>query len=246
VAVNPPQPSLLALCGDLLRAPEDLVARTADPRAFAHAAPRILAVTIGSAALFGAVVGSYRGGVQIGFAAMKMPLLLLVPLVVGLPSVGALFHLAGKPVHPQRLSMAGLVAVARTALIAVATAPVVWLAFDAGVAYHAAIVLLAGVLVLAGVAGLPSVVAGLGPHTHRTRVAAVAALVILGAVTAQTGWVLRPFVARPRAEVALFRPIEGDIVGSLIRAPLAAVDVYLDYEPRRSPWRDVDVYPGGE
>lgn len=239
-------PSVLALCGDLLRSPEDLVGRAEDRRAFAHAAPRVLLVAVASAALFGAVVGSYRGGAQIAFAALKMPLLLLIPLVVALPAVGALFHVAGRPVAAQRLSMAGLVAVARTALVAVAAAPVVWLAFDGGVVYHGAIVLLAGVLVLAGAAGLPSVARGLGPPTARTRIAALVSVVLLAAVTAQTGWVLRPFVARPRAEVTLLRPIEGDVLGSLVRAPLAALDLYyLEYEPHRSPWRP-DIREGGE
>jgi hypothetical protein len=235
--IEPEGISLLGLCGDLLRSPEAVVDRAAEPRAFARDAPRVLLVAVGCLALFGAVVGSYRGGVQVGYAALKMPLLLLVPLVVGLPAVASLFRLAGQPVAGPRLSMAGLVAVARTALLAVATAPVVWLAYDAGVSYHAAIVVLAGTLLLAGVAGLPSVAAAIGRPTWRTRLATVAALAVLGLVTAQTGWVLRPFVARPTAEVALLRPIEGDVVGSLLRAPLAAADVYLEYTPERSPWR---------
>jgi hypothetical protein len=57
--------------------------------------------------------------------------------------------------------------------------------------------------------------------------------VVLGLVTAQTGWLLRPFVARPTAEVTLFRPVEGDVFGSLARVPLAAVEVYQEYEPQR-------------
>jgi hypothetical protein len=243
---EPGRGSLLGLCGTLLRDPEVLIARATDRRTFAAIAPRVLAVAVVGAALFGAVVGSYRGGVQIGFAALKMPLLLLVPLVVGLPAVGALFHLAGRPVAAQRLSMAGLVAMARTALVAVATAPVVWLAYDSGIGYHAAVVLLAGALLIAGAAGLPSVAAGLGSRTVRTRIAALAALMLLGAITAQTGWVLRPFVARPTAEVSLLRPIEGDILGSLVRAPLAAVHVYQSYSPRRSPWREDGTERRGE
>ncbi|MEZ4242089.1 MAG: hypothetical protein R3F59_39230 [Myxococcota bacterium] len=236
-----PSTTPLALCGELLRDPEGLVARAAAPDAYARLAPRVLGIAVAAAALFGAVVGSYRGGPQVAYAAVKMPLLLLVPLVVGLPAVRALFHLAGRPTGAQTLSMAGLVAMARTSLVALAAAPVLWLAYDATVDYHLAVVLLAGVLVVAGLAGLPSLAKGFGPPTHKSRLAAVAALLLVGAVTAQTGWVLRPFVARPRADVALFRPIEGDILGSLVRAPLAAVDIYVDYAPRRSPWRDVDV-----
>ena len=37
----------------------------------------------------------------------------------------------------------------------------------------------------------------------------------LGVVGAQTGWLLRPFVARPRAEVSFVRPVESDVFSSL-------------------------------
>lgn len=232
-----PGGSMLGLCGLLLRDPHAIVAHADDPQRFAAAVPRVLGIALGAAALFGAVVGSYRGGVQVGYAALKLPALLLVPLVVALPAVAALYRLGGAPIPAARLSLSGLVAVARTALIAVAMAPAVWLAYDSGLGYHAATVLLTAVLALAGLAGLPTVVAGLGPRSVQTRLAALGSVIVLALVTAQTGWVLRPFVARPRAEVTLLRPIEGDIFGSLLRAPLAAADVYLDYDPTRSPWR---------
>lgn len=237
----------LGLGGDLLRAPESVVAQASDAASFAWLAPRVLGIALIGAVVLGAVAGSYRGGVQIGFAAVKMPLLFLVPLVVALPAVRAVYGLAGVELPSRRLALAGLVAMARTSLVAAAMAPAVWLAYDSGLGYHAAIVALAGVLLLAGAAGLPSVAAVVtGRRTLATTAAALGSLVVLGLVTAQTGWVLRPFVARPTAEVTFVRPIEGDVFGSLVRAPLAAADVYLRYEPEHSPWRDRDTRDGGE
>jgi hypothetical protein len=227
--------NLLVLAGEALRDPRALVDRASRREALADLVPKLLALTIGCAAVFGAVVGSYRGGVQIAFAAVKMPAVLLVPLLVALPATGALYRATGAEVDGTRLGVAGLVAVARTALVAAGLAPVLWLLYSFGIGYHLAVVVLAGLLVLAGVPGLATV---LRTMPGRAPLAALGAMVVLGVSTAQVGWVLRPFVARPTAQVTLLRPIEGDITGSLVRAPLAAGDIYLDYAPERSPWRE--------
>jgi hypothetical protein len=231
---DPMDDSILATCGEVLRSPEAVVERGGDRAAFARLVPRLLGVTIFCAAVFGAVAGSYRGGEQIAFAAVKMPLVFLVPLVAALPATRALYQASDVEVDSTRLALAGLVGTARTALLAAGAAPVLWLLYSFGVSYHLAIVALAGVLVLVGTPGLFTVVRAI---PGRAPLAALGAMLILGVVTAQTGWVLRPFVARPRAEVAFLRPLEGNVTGSLLRAPLAASEIYLDYEPARSPWR---------
>lgn len=226
------QTSILPLTASLLREPEALVERCADPDTLARLAPRLLAVTCGSAALFGAVAGSYRGGAQVLFAAAKMPLLFLIPLVVGLPAVRALYEAFEADVRWPRLAGAGLVATARAAVLAAALGPALWLVYSVDPGYHPAVGLMA---LLLAVTGLPALgtVAKATPGGRSRWIPAVASLALLGAITAQTGWLLRPFVARPTAEVTLVRPIEGDVFGSLIRLPLASFDVYLDYAPER-------------
>lgn len=230
-------PSMLALCGLMLRAPADLVARGSHPKTIGAFAPRVLLIALGSALVFGAVVGSYRGGVQIAYAAVKMPLLFVIPLLVTIPALGALLRVFGLPLDKTRLGLAGLVGMARIALVAAAAAPVLWLLYSLTPGYHLATVLLAATLLLAGAAGLPALLSAVAERNSRSWAAAMLGAVLLGVSTAQTGWVLRPFVARPRGEVALLRPIEGDAIGSLLRIPLAAADIYLPYSPERSSWR---------
>ena len=49
---------------------------------------------------------------------------------------------------------------------------------------------------------------------------------------AQSGWLLRPFVARPTVEVAFLRPVEEDIVSALVYTNLSAVDHYPGWDAR--------------
>lgn len=220
------------LCAALLRDPQSLVDDAGDPAVVAWRVPRLVAVTAVSAALFGAVVGSYRGGIQIPYAALKAPLLYGIPLVVGLPASRALFEAFGAEVPWRRLSMAGLVGVARAAVLAAALGPALWLLWSVAPSYHLAVFLMAALLVVSGAPGLATVARAV-PAGPARWLGGAASLVVLGLVTAQTGWLLRPFVARPTAEVTLFRPVEGDVFGSLARVPLASVDVYVPYHPER-------------
>jgi hypothetical protein len=126
---------------------------------------------------------------------------------------------------------------ARTALIAAAAAPILWLCYSLSPGYHLATAFLAATLLLAGFTGLPALLTAVSERSWRARAAALAGVMLLGLTTAQTGWVLRPFVARPRAEVTLLRPVEGDVLGSLARVPLAAAQIFLEYEPRKAEWR---------
>jgi hypothetical protein len=227
-----PDRSFWSLASTLLRDPERLVDEADDPAVVAWAVPRLVAVTAASAAVFGVVVGSYRGGIQIPFAALKAPLLYGVPLLVGLPASRALFAAFGAEVPWSRLSVAGLAGVARAAVLAAALGPALWLLYSLQPGYHLAVLLMALALAVSGAPGLATVARAV-PGGRARWLGGLASLVILGLVTAQTGWLLRPFVARPNAEVTLFRAVEGDVFGSLARVPLASVEVYLPYAPER-------------
>ncbi|MCB9684644.1 MAG: hypothetical protein H6735_06390 [Alphaproteobacteria bacterium] len=223
---------ILATTARVLRSPRGLVEEADDPRVLGRIVPHLLLVTTVGAAVFGAVVGSYRGGEQTLYAALKMPLLYGIPLLVGLPAARALFEAFGAEVRWSRLAVAGLAGTARAAVLAAALGPALWLVYSLAPGYHLAVLLM---VLLLGVAGAPGLltVAEAVPAGRARWLGGLAALAVLGLVTAQTGWLLRPFVARPNAEVTLFRPVEGDVFGSLLRVPLASVDVYLEYEPQR-------------
>jgi hypothetical protein len=72
------------------------------------------------------------------------------------------------------------------------------------------------------------------PSGGRNRpLATFASLAVMGALLAQSGWLLRPFVVRPRAEIAFVRPIESDVYSSLLSVQRSAKGDYRGWDARR-------------
>lgn len=225
--------SIIGVVGAVLSAPRDVVNAGASAEARARLVPQLLAIVAVGAAIYGGVIGAWTGGIQTIYAALKMPLLLLIPIAVGLPAVRVMFSTVDEDVGWDRLTLAGLVAAARTAILAAAAGPVLWLVWSVTWSYHDATLILALSLAAVGLPGLAAIRHAL-PRVGPTSWPAIAASVlVIGLATMQTGWVLRPFVARPGAEVALLRPMEADIMRSLWATGRSSVGDYghFDAEP---------------
>ena len=63
--------------------------------------------------------------------------------------------------------------------------------------------------------------------------AAMTAIGIVGLSLMQTGWLLRPFITRPTAELTFLRPVEEDVFSSLEATGRASVGLF-SWEARRS------------
>lgn len=225
--------NLLSLAERILRDPMSRV--TDDAPTLAERAPGLLALTAGGAAVFGLVIGTYRGGLQLAYAPLKAPLLLLVPLAITLPALRVLLGHPAEPVPTVRLASAGLVGMALAGIGAAALSPALWFLYSLAPDYHLSVLAMAGLLGLSALPGLLTVVRAV-PH-HRPRVLPTAfALGLLAMTTAQTGWLLRPFVVRPQAEIALLRPVEADVARSLASSGASAGGVYETFEAKRSPF----------
>lgn len=222
---------MLTLCTRILRDPRGLVAEADTPDGLTRLTGPLLVISALGLGVFGAVIGSYHGGVQTAYAALKMPLLLLLPLLVCLPAVRALYAARGVDVPWPRLALAGLVGAARTAVLAAAALPAVWLFFSLYPGYHDAILFLVGVLAVVGPPGLYVIAASL-PEGGRLRIlASTGSLVLLVGVSAQTGWLLRPFVVREHAAVTLFRPVESDVFSALLATTITSAGGDAAWEP---------------
>jgi hypothetical protein len=226
--------SVLALAGDVIRRPELLLAVCEDDRTFQAIAPKLLLIAGVGLALFGCVVGSYRGGIQVLYAALKMPLLIGIPLVVGLPAVRTFWAGAGASTTWRKVGLSGLVGAARIGVLASALGPLLALAYSVQLPYHLAVLLLAASLIAAGLPGLTVVSTAIGEATAHRTLARVCSLALMGLLAAQTGWILRPFVARPTAEVAFLRPMEEDIFSALLASGASSIGLYPGWEARSS------------
>ncbi len=187
--------TLLSLAADVLRRPLVVVeAVTHDREALAWALPRLVLLVLLGGAVFGAVAGMHRGGPQILFAAVKLPLLLLIPPLIVMPAARALVVLEGHVLSPERLAAAALVGMARTAVLSTALTPPLWLLYRAGLPHRTALLVLLGALALVGLPGLLTVTRAVFPPWV-PRGPRAALILLLGMTFAQTGWLLRPFMS---------------------------------------------------
>jgi hypothetical protein len=207
----------LGLSLAVLRDPVGVARDHAGPAGLARLAPQLLLVTALGGLALGAAVGAPRGALQATFAAVKMPLILLAPLLIAVPAVRSLHGLLGTDTPLPRAMVAGLVGTARAALVALALAPVVYLV-SSSVDYHLTVLVLALTLIAAGAPGMRAMAESMAevPTAGVARlVATVGTVAVFGLVAAQTGWLLRPFVLEPGAEVVFLKPVEGDIFDAL-------------------------------
>lgn len=205
----------------------------------------IVASALG-AAVFGASIGAYRGGPQLVFAALKLPLVVLFTAGLTAPALTGLSHAVGRRTSLRRDIVLILASLALGCLVIAALAPVVWLAGELGTSYHRMVLLVVGCCVAGGLGGLSLFARGLflrapepdGEGPGRARVArsarghapwgaaalaGVLALVTMGLVGTQMSWSLRPYLVRPRTEqVPFLRAREGSFLDAVLRSSSSA------------------------
>src|SRR5690606_20180002 len=130
----------------------------------------LAALALGTA-VFGAVLGAFRGELQILWSGVKVPLAFLTTLALCIPAFGALGAALGRPWPARTVIALVLASAARAALVLLALSPVLWLAVDSGLAYHRAVLLAAGVYGLSGLAALGVLLRGLGDGPGRAATA---------------------------------------------------------------------------
>ena len=241
-------PNLLNIAVDVLTRPDRLVNRYDQPSQAGAVVGPLLVLLILGAGLFGAVVGSYDGGWQLLYAGVKLPAVLLLAAVVSLPALRVLHAREGRSVSAWRAGLAALVGCARVALLSTALAPVFWLIYSLDPPYILAILMLAGGLSVVGLPGLITVARALSPRGRLRFGPTIATVALLGLVMAQSGWILRPFVVTPGAELTVLCPRSGDVVSGLGnrlrgRVPVASDGLPRDCSSREEAAPQQDVAP---
>jgi hypothetical protein len=203
-----------------------------------HEAPRettraLLLVLVASAGAFGAVIGTYRGGLQVLYCAAKVPLLLLGTLIVCAPAFVALASALGTKLPSREVLTIALAACARFALVLAGFAPIVWL-LAGWLGYHGVVLALTACCAAAGLAASALLFQGLGRRNGGARLAGLAFVGVFALVGAQTSWLLRPFLVHPSTpNVPFLRHVEGD----LFHATRAAVrSANGDFDDEAGEW----------
>ena len=212
--------------GVLLRNPREVARRCLEEEGLTPLAVASLGALALGAAVFGGVVGSFRGGEQILYGAIKVPIALLGALVICVPAFHGLAASLGRAWPLRTVVALTLAAAGRAALVLLAFSPLLWLAYDMGLGYHAAALAATGAYALAGLAALGVLFRGLGRGKHATSTA-LAFIAVFLAAGGQTGWALRPFLVRPQTEgVPFLRDLEGGFADAVYRSTRSAAGVY--------------------
>jgi len=215
----------VALMNRLLRSPADVARDCKEDRDVAAvAASAILAIALG-AILFGAAVGSWRGSAQIGYSALKLPLVTLGTLVLCVPAFYAIAAVFGRP-WPLRAAISIMLAAgARFSLVLLAATPVVWLTINLGASYDAVKLVAALAYALGGLAALTLLLRGLGDGPGKVATVVTFMLVFL-VFGGQMAWILRPYLGTPgRQDITLFtREREGGLAWQLLQSVQYVLD----------------------
>lgn len=172
------------------------------------------AMVLTFAPLYGLVMGSFsvtaadRVALSV-YAAIKMPLLLLVTSVVCLPGffvMNTVLGLRDDFREALQAILAGQTAVS-VALAAIGPLTLVWYASE--VSYRAALLFNAGAFAVATAAGQIAMLRYYRPLIRREprhRFGLVAWVALYAFVGIQMGWMLRPFIGSPNEPPQFFRP----------------------------------------
>lgn len=210
----------------LLRNPAETARRAIAGESMRPLVATSIAAIVAGGAAFGGVVGSFRGGEQIAYAGIKLPLALLAILVICVPAFHAIGASLGRAWSYRAVIALSLAAAARGALVLFALAPVLWLAIDRGLDYHATALAATLAFAVGGAASLGVLLRGLGAGPGQLTSALAIALVFL-AVSGQTSWILRPWLVRPRTEdVPFVRAREGGFADAIVTSTRSAAGVY--------------------
>jgi len=190
-------------------------------------------------AIVGAALGTYRGGAQIGYAAIKLPLVLLGTAALSAPALTAIGLALGRRARFAHDLALVLSALAFGALLLAACTPLILLGRSIDLDYHRMILATVGMFAIAGIAALRMIAVGLaGEHAVGWRAAFTGLCIVFVVVGGQLSWALRPYLARPRAQdVPFVREVEGSLFDSVTQAFDSARGIYTRGEaplPSRS------------
>jgi len=203
---------------DLLRSKERTTEACASrERQSGVARVSLILIALGGAA-FGSAVGSYRGSLQLGTSALKLPLVTLFTLALSGPAFFALATAFGRRRSFRQALALVLAAGARSSLVLLALSPVLALVVDLGAGYEgvrwAALVAYG----LGGLSALSLMITALGPSRGRVSVLMAFGAVFL-VIGAQAAWLGRPYLGDPRdRDVPMFAHgrREGGLLGALL------------------------------
>lgn len=189
---------------------------------------KIIALLVASSILFtvyGAVIGSFTGGLQIVASAIKLPALYLITLVICLPTLYFFNILFGSNRSFAQHFALLLSSVSLISLLLCSFAPITLFFRLSVLDYEFFKLLNVVIFTVTGLIGVNAFYQAMRPtelesqtDTKTRQKILQLWLVLYGFVGSQMGWILRPFFGAPSKEFELFRNLEGNIYSHVLDA----------------------------
>ena len=232
--------NLAVIFDELLRDRAALFARIEKGANLRELARSLIIITAASAAVFGAAIGAYRGGIQVVFASVKLPLILLLTAAICAPTWSALRAAVGAPASLKVDLVRVLGGLAMVGLVLAALAPFLLVGVVVEASYHSMAIILLTCAAVGGIVGVAVLI-----RSRKAVAMGIPLLFFLSVfvlVGAQMSWTLRPHLVRPRSETTTFiRPLEGSLLESMSRSWSSMKGEYeRDHAPlpgQADPWR---------
>lgn len=222
-----PRPSL-GMIDLLLRDREAMLARIRKGGDLAAIMRTMIATIAVTMTIVGAALGSYRGGLQIAYAAVKLPIVLLGTAALSAPALSAIGAALGRRSRLTADLALVMSALAFGALLLVACTPLIMLGRSVDLDYHRMILAVVAMFAIAGVAALRMIWRGVALEAAPGWRTAVAGLcVVFSLVGGQLSWALRPYLLRPRApEPTFIREVESSLFDAITGSLQSARGIY--------------------
>ena len=212
----------------LLRDRDALLEAIEAGKGLSSIARAMLVTVVVCGAALGACVGMFRGGEQIVFAALKLPMVLLLTTAVCAPVYTGLKLGMRQPASLVKDFALLLSALALSSLVAASMAPLLLLAIFSQWSYHTLTLLLVMICGAGGLCGFLFFTKGLGRQLERAhRMIYMVFLCVLAVVSMQSSWLMRPYLVRPQTtDVPFMRAIEGSFFGAVSGSISSALGIY--------------------
>jgi hypothetical protein len=226
-ATPAPRPSL-GMIDLLLRDREAMLARIHKGANLAAIMRTMIATIAVTMAIVGAALGSYRGGVQIAYAAVKLPIVLLGTAALSAPALSAIGAALGRRSRLTVDLALVMSALAFGALLLVACTPLIMLGRSVDLDYHRMILAVVAMFAVAGGAALRMIWRGVALEAAPGwRTSVVGLCVVFSLVGGQLAWALRPYLLRPRTpEPTFIREVESSLFDAIAGSMQSARGIY--------------------
>jgi hypothetical protein len=176
-------------------------------------------------AIYGAIIGSSSGGLQMLVSMVKLPALYLLTLLICLPTLYFFDILFGSKANFKQYTVLSLTTVAVISVLLFSFAPITLFFLISIRSYHFFLLLNVAIFGLTGFVGVKLFYSGVRSvmnfteDTPRIRNRLLLFwLTLYGLVGSQLGWTLRPFFGSPGQPFQLFREVEGNFYSQVIHS----------------------------